>query len=90
MRKQYDYIIDLNERGYFNAHVENSKTGKVVTSFSNENERIDDEGNIYTEYGEIWLVEDGYMKNINDVNGLYEYLVEMEVIEKDAELNFVG
>jgi hypothetical protein len=78
---EYQYIIDLNERGYFQAHVEDP-SGKVVFEMSNE--EIDAEGNIT--YGEVWLTEAGYMKHITDVDGLEVYLKQMEVIPPNAVL----
>lgn len=86
----YDYVIDLNERGCFSAHVENSETGKIVFSFSNENEEIDEEGNSYFEYGELWLVQDGFMKFPEDVKGLQSYLIDIEMIEKNATIKYIG
>jgi len=88
---EYDYIIDLNERGSFQAHVENHKTGKIVFSFNNENNVYNDEGEIIgTEEGELQIVEDGFMKDIEDMQGLENYLIDMEVIPEYTSIRFVG
>jgi len=86
MAKKYLYIIDLNERDYFNAHVEEEKTGKLVFDFSNET--MDEEGN--TSFNEISMIEDGFMKHIKDTDSLQDYLVEMKVIPEDSTIKFVG
>jgi hypothetical protein len=78
---EYKYIIDLNERGYFNAHVEDP-SGKVI--FEMNNEELDDEGKV--SYGGLWLVDAGYMRGYNDVAGLESYLKQMEVIPQSAVL----
>lgn len=58
----YYYIIDLNERGQFYAHVEDER-GKVVYDIDyNEIEFL-------TRFG-------GYMAHLEDVVGLEEFLIE--------------
>jgi len=86
--KDYLYLIDLDERGSFRAHVEDAKTGKVVFQFSNEEEEIDDEGEPTgnVSYGEISLVQDGYMKHGEDIAGLEEYLIDMKIIPAGSHL----
>lgn len=65
-REKLLYVIDLDERGLFKAHVEN-QNGKEIFSLSNE-----DEGG--WPGGDLDLVEDGYMRHALDVRGLHEYL----------------
>jgi len=86
--KDYLYLIDLDERGSFRAHVEDAKTGKVIFQFSNEEEVLDDEGEPTgeTEEGEIGLVRDGYMKHGEDIAGLEEYLIDMKIIPEGSHL----
>jgi rubrerythrin len=86
--KEYLYLIDLDERGSFRAHVEDAKTGKIVFEFSNEEEVIDDEGNPTgeMEQGEIGMVRDGYMKHAKDIVGLEEYLIDMKIIPAGSQL----
>lgn len=86
--KEYLYIIDLDERGSFRAHVEDVKTGKIVFEFSNEEEVYDDEGNLTgeTEEGEISMVRDGFMKHGEDIEGLEDYLIDMKIIPAGSHI----
>ena len=86
--RRFEYHIDLDERGSFRAHVENKKTGKVVFEFSNEIACIDDNGNLTGETydGELWIVEAGFMKHTEDLDGLEEYLVDMKIINDNDYL----
>jgi len=86
----YEYRIDLNERGYYNAHVEETKTGKIIFTVSNEQEYEDENGDIVIEYGNISLVEDGYMKHGEDMRGLENYLTDMKIIPEYSNIKFVG
>jgi hypothetical protein len=63
----YQYVVDLDERGDFRAHVE-TDTGACVFEFNNE----DPESG-----GSLWMVEDGFMRNAYDTDGLLDYLVSM-------------
>ena len=91
---KYDYVIDLDERGGFRAHVENHKTGKIVFSFNNEVEEqeVNEFGELVTVTydGELWITEDGFMKNTEDAEGLEEYLKDMKIIHSNDSVNFVG
>lgn len=64
------YVIDLNERGSFRAHVK-SCNGKVVYEILAGNELAE---------GETSLFEDGYMKNTSDTDGLESYLKDLKII----------
>lgn len=75
IRRIYAWVIDLNERGYFSAHVEDA-SGAVV--FERNNEERDDDGNF--ELGELWLTADGFMRHIDDTDGLTVYLRSVGVI----------
>ena len=79
MANKYTYVIDLNERGEFHAHVENKK-GKIIYCFSNEEEG---------ESCGVWLVSDGFMKHTKDVDGLQEYLIDMKIIPADSTLTLL-
>lgn len=70
--QNYTYHIDLNERGSFHAHVESPK-GKIIYCLSNE----DEDG----QEGELPEVTDGFMKHCFDVQGLTQYLRDMQVIK---------
>jgi len=75
IRRYYAWVIDLNERGYFSAHVEDA-TGTIVFSCNNE----EDDGDGGITLGEVWLTADGFMRHIHDVNGLTDYLRNMACI----------
>jgi hypothetical protein len=72
---EFTYHIDLNERGSFQAHVEDY-SGNVVFEFSNAD----------SEDGTLSLVEDGYMRHIEDVSGLEKYLISLGILPKNASL----
>ena len=71
----YGWVIDLDERGSFWAHVEDAG-GTIV--FSCNNEEDDGEGNITL--GELWLTADGFMRHSEDMSGLTGYLASVGVI----------
>jgi hypothetical protein len=73
----HKFVIDLDERDYFQAHVED-EDGKDIINFSNE------------EDGSFYMTEDGFMKNIRDMEGLKEYLVDCQLIDKDDEIIYWG
>lgn len=73
--RYYAWVIDLNERGYFSAHVEDA-AGTIV--FSCNNEEDDGDGGIV--HGELWLTMDGFMRHIHDVAGLTHYLRDIACI----------
>ena len=85
---KYNYIVDLDERGMFHAHVEDENEN-IVYSISNENPVYDDETGeeIGSEYGVLQPVQDGFMKHSEDVDGLESYLIDMGVISKDSILS---
>jgi capsule polysaccharide export protein KpsC/LpsZ len=74
---KYKFVIDLNERGYFQAHVEDEE-GKDIINFSNE------------EDGSFYMIEDGFMADIEDMIGLKEYLIFCQLIYKDDEVIYMG
>lgn len=71
--KNFLFVVDMDERGVFSAHVEDPK-GKEVFSFSSEDE----------EDGELWIVRDGFMRHSTDIAGLEEYLVDLKIIPRGA------
>jgi len=78
----YHFIIDLNERGIFKAHVEHSETGDVIFDITNE----DEDGNTEP----LWIVEDGFMKNAQDMSGLETYLNDIGLIGSIDEIIYKG
>ena len=72
-------VVDLDERGWFKAHVEN-QNGKAVFQFSNE-----DETGWPSEDG-LWLIEDGFMRHGRDSDGLLNYLKSVGVARPTATL----
>lgn len=80
-REKLFYVVDLDERGWFKAHVEN-QNGKEIFSLSNE-----DEGGWPS--GNLDLVEDGYMRHARDVRGLHEYLQGVGLAGQRSTLEFM-
>lgn len=78
--KTYYYIVDLDERGIFKAHVECAKTEKEIYSIDSQ----------VSEDGLIEIIEDGYMDNIHDMDGLTDYLVELGILSKGDEIIWKG
>jgi len=78
----YHYRIDLNERGQFRAHVEHSKTGKIIFELDNE----DEDGNC----GPLWIVEDGFMEDVKDMPGLGFYLFDLGLIGQNDPIIYKG
>lgn len=78
----YHYIVDLDERGIYKAHVEHSETGQTVFEFSNE----DEDGNT----SDLWIVEDGFMKNTRDMQGLWEYLLDLQILGFKDKIIYKG
>ena len=70
--KTFEYFINLDERGSFNADVR-TETGKTVYEIANVEELTD-------------VIETGYMKNSKDLKGLKEYLVLLGIMEGDDKL----
>lgn len=73
--RDYAWVIDLDERDYFSAHVEDA-TGTIVFSCNNE----EDDGDGGMTHGELWLTVDGFMRHVHDVAGLTDYLREIACI----------
>ena len=69
IRRIFGWIIDLNERRCFRAHVEDAD-GSIVFFCSNED--VDEDDNVA--FGELWLTVDGFMRHTKDVARLTEYL----------------
>lgn len=66
-RQDLVLVVDLDERGWFKAHVE-SQNGKTVFQFSNEDETG------WPSQDGLWLIEDGFMRHGRDTDGLLSYL----------------
>lgn len=79
-RQELTLVVDLDERGSFNAHVEN-QNGRTVYSFSNE----DEETGWPSEDG-LWLVEDGFMRHGRDTEGLLKYLKSAGIAKPAATM----
>lgn len=98
MSTTYIYWVDLNERGVFRARVidEHDNTIHTVTSARSCNDLPEEEScyaGLSGEFdctcgieGEPWQVEAGYMKHTGDVDGLTEYLRDLQIIGKDADI----
>lgn len=69
----YEYFVNLHERGQFYADVRDG-AGKTILEI-----RSDDDGRVD-------LIDDGFMDHAHDLNGLYEYLVQMGLIDSSDTL----
>lgn len=78
----YHYIVDLDERGIYKAHVEHSETGQTVFELSNE----DEDGNT----SDLWIIEDGFMRHTEDMRGLERYLRGHKIIGQFDEIIYKG
>lgn len=65
---QYKYVIDLDERGEFQAHVEDEDGDTIwsITSMEHANQ----------------LIEDGFISDTDDRDGLLDYLKSIDIISK--------
>lgn len=73
---EFQYFINLDERGSFYADVRNT-SGKTVYEIKAGDEQLPNESNIF---------EDGYMKNKYDLEGLKNYLVELGIMKSNQKL----
>lgn len=78
-RQQLTYSVDLDERGVFKARVVNDY-GRVLFKINSE----DDEN------GQVWLVADGVMRHLRDVDGLHDYLIRMGIAKPLGTLRIEG
>jgi len=69
--KKFEFYVNKDERGEFEADVRDQK-GKTVWEGDTE---------MFNE-----LIEDGFMKNKEDLDGLAEYLIDNKILPKGAEL----
>ncbi|MSU91880.1 hypothetical protein GE300_20095 [Rhodobacteraceae bacterium 2CG4] len=69
----YGHFVNLDERGDYYADVRDANENTVFEIRANDDGSID-------------LIEDGYMTHSQDLEGLEEYLKEMEIIPMEAEL----
>ena len=74
---KYNYIVDINERGQYSAHVEDCNDDVIYTITQNED-------------GEVELIRDGFMRHVEDMRGLTRYLVDMGIIPADSVLKYNG
>lgn len=78
----FGYYINLDERGVFHADIRDADGTSLMTI---TNESFDEDG-AHDGYGEIELVETGYMKHGNDLEGLCEYAVAMKIIPSGSRI----
>lgn len=72
MSDKFGYYINLEERGEFYADVRDAKGNTIYE--------------IRSEDGEVSPVEDGFMKDTRDVDGLTGYLTDLGVIPAGSEV----
>ncbi|MCA3018520.1 MAG: hypothetical protein ING66_04235 [Rhodocyclaceae bacterium] len=75
-RQHLMYVIDLDERGYFQAHVQNDN-GTCVYKLNNED----------SDDGSLWLVTDGFMKHAYDHHGLHKYLQSIGIAKPTGTIS---
>lgn len=78
--KNYEYVIDLDERGSFLADVRDPD-GRTVYEVRGGDELGEDDTS---------LVEDGFMRSFTDTDGLADHLRQMKIIEPTAQLTLLG
>ncbi|CAN7526288.1 hypothetical protein LJR168_003779 [Pseudoxanthomonas sp. LjRoot168] len=72
----FGYYIDRQERGGFTADVRN-EAGATVYEVRAGNELGPDETSI---------IDDGFMKHATDMDGLQEYLIQLNIMQPGDEL----
>ena len=72
----YEFIVNLNERGSFSASVYDSN-GKSVYELRGGDELGEDESS---------LVDDGFMRHMEDLDGLTEYLQSISIIPAGSKI----
>jgi hypothetical protein len=71
MAKRYEYFINLDERGEFNADVRDSK-GKTIFEIDTDTA--------------VYFNQDRIMRSSRDIDGLAIHLKEMGVISQDSRI----
>ena len=74
---QLTLVVDLDERGIFQAHVADGHQ-KNLFEFSSE----DEDG--------LWLIEFGFMTHGRDTDGLLDYLQSMGIVGASATMTVDG
>jgi hypothetical protein len=77
MSRKLGYFTDLDERGEYQAHVLDMDTDEIIMTIQND------------EDGVLYLVEDGFMKNIEDMDGLLWHMVDVGLAHKGDTLKKV-
>ena len=72
--EKFYYVINLDERGDFNADVRDGDDNTIweIVSMDHLNE----------------LIEDGFIQHDQDIDGIEVYLLEMEIMPEDSALFF--
>ncbi|HEU0198308.1 MAG TPA: hypothetical protein VFQ88_14000 [Nevskiaceae bacterium] len=76
----FNYVVDLDERGSYRAHVEDPSGNSVLPILAGNE----------LQPGETSIFEDGFMQNGKDMNGLADYLVSLDVIHPGDTVRYVG
>jgi hypothetical protein len=77
MSRRLGYFTDLDERGEYQAHVLDMDTDETVMTIQND------------EDGSLYLIEDGFMHNIDDMGGLLLYLGDLGLATRGDTLTKV-
>ncbi|MBF6615572.1 MAG: hypothetical protein ITG07_02490 [Candidimonas sp.] len=70
----YGYYINLDERGSFSADVRNFD-GQTIFEVETD------------DFGEVWLIDAGYMKDTQDIAGLAEYAVKIGTLPVGTKIH---
>jgi hypothetical protein len=77
MSRRLGYFTDLDERGEYQADVRDMDTDETIFEiFSDED-------------GNVSLIDDGFMKNIDDMDGLLWHMVDVGLAHKEDTLEKV-
>lgn len=83
--QHYNFIIDMEERGILAFHVESaSEPNKTVFEYRYDESDIEDEA---SHFHESSIFDDGYMKDLSDMEGLTEYLISLEIIPAESVIH---
>ena len=77
INNQFEYYINLNERGSFYADVRKAIDGQTVFEIKAGDELVEGESSIF---------EDGFMKHKDDLDGLKSHLVSLGIMKEDQRL----
>ena len=78
---EYEYVVNMDERGVYDADVLNPKTNKSIFNIHYDESEEDNPSTPW---------EDGFMKNEEDMDGLELYLQDLKAIKQTDTIKYVG